>query len=92
MKANIIDVLLLKKSLVEEDATTENWALTCCLVEINTSSAALEQRTTDYALNDRFLTRLVTLYVSGRDDKSETLKNIMNIHSSAAAESSAWVV
>ena len=89
-QANISDAALLNESLVEESAATEDRTLAHRLAGINASSAAPQQRTGGYALDDGFLARLAALYVSGRDDESENSENMADANSLAAAESSAW--
>jgi len=89
-QAVISDAALLGKSLAEEKTAMEDRALAHRLAGINAPSAASEQRTAGYTLDDGFLARLAALYVSGRNDESDTSENITKTNSPGAAESSAW--
>ena len=88
-QAVISDATLLRESLAEENAATEDRAFAHRLAGINAPSAVPEQRTADYTLDDGFLARLAALYVSGCNDDSDTSENMTNANSPAAAESSA---
>ncbi|KAK3174640.1 hypothetical protein OEA41_001886 [Lepraria neglecta] len=88
-QAIISDAALLRESLAEENAATEDRALAHRLAGTNAPSAAPEQRTAGCTLDDEFLARLTALYVSGRNDESDTSENMTDANSPAAAESSA---
>ena len=88
-QAIISDAVLLRESLVEENAATEDRALAHHLAGINAPSAASEQSTAGHTLDDGFLARLTALYVSGGNDESYTSEDTTDADSTAAAESSA---
>ena len=88
-QAIISDAALLRESLAEENAATEDRALAHRLAGINAPSAAPEQSTAGYTLDDDFPARLAALHVSGRNDESDTSENMTDANSPAAAESSA---
>ncbi len=89
-QAVISDAALLGKSLAEEKTAMEDRALAHRLAGINAPSAASEQRTAGYTLDDRSLARLAAICVSGRNDENDTLENMTDANSPGAAESSAW--
>lgn len=89
-QAIISDAALLRESLAEENAATGDRALVHRIAGINAPSAAPEQTTTGYALDDRFLARLAGLYVSGSNDETDASENTTDANSPAAPESSAW--
>ena len=89
-RAVINDAVLLNESLAEENAAARDRALAHSLAEVGAPSAAAEQTTAAYDLDDGFLARLAALYVPGCDNGRDSLGDTAHGNGPAAAESSAW--